>query len=306
MSAKKSKGLKLPISPKILLDTITSTGTQSAKSIKISLVVDVSADPGFLLFAKEALRPLHTDVEIAPTPYFDEAVTVDSGSDLVIVLAASSPVTGDILLRALYAEVPVVIATDDPLETERVAFASNFDLDPRFMVTAADQVDDAAKRHASLFYELGHWMVRKLPDLKLSLARSLEFVREPLADDIIQSTSVQNGVVAAVFFLPGADMPILTLNQAKMLLMIAAAYDAEMSTQRLKELAVILASGFGLRAVARRLVGLVPVFGWAMRGAVGLTGTLAIGEAAKIYFEAGGNPAKIVKNLKPGKGAKRK
>jgi hypothetical protein len=43
------------------------------------------------------------------------------------------------------------------------------------------------------------------------------------------------------------------------------------------------------------------MFGWAMRGAVGFSGTLAIGQAAKAYFEAGGDIAEIVAGLKPGK-----
>jgi hypothetical protein len=41
------------------------------------------------------------------------------------------------------------------------------------------------------------------------------------------------------------------------------------------------------------------MFGWAMRGAVGFSGTLALGEAAKAYFEAGGDIAEILKSIKP-------
>ena len=39
-----------------------------------------------------------------------------------------------------------------------------------------------------------------------------------------------------VVFIPGADMPIMTLNQAKMLLQIAAAYGQPLSAERIKEL----------------------------------------------------------------------
>ena len=127
--------------------------------------------------------------------------------------------------------------------------------------------------------------MRKLPGERLGLARALDFVRDPFVKDATQGIALQNAAVAAVFFLPGTDMPVLTLNQMRLFLQIASAYNAELDIQRLKELAVVLLGGFGFRGIARRLVGLVPVLGWAVRGAVGYTGTLAVGKVAQEYFK---------------------
>jgi uncharacterized protein (DUF697 family) len=80
-------------------------------------------------------------------------------------------------------------------------------------------------------------------------------------------------------------------------LQIAAAYDATIDQQRLKELVVLLLGGFGFRALARRLVGVVPVLGWAIRGGVGYTATLAVGQAAREYFERGGDIKTILEGL---------
>ena len=41
-----------------------------------------------------------------------------------------------------------------------------------------------------------------------------------------------------------------------------------------------IGAGLGLRAVARQLLGLIPVAGWAVQGAVAYAGTRALGEAA--------------------------
>jgi uncharacterized protein (DUF697 family) len=152
-------------------------------------------------------------------------------------------------------------------------------------------------RFQSLFKKLGQWMVRRLPDERLVLARAFDFVRQPFVNNAIQATSLQNAAIAAVFFLPGADMPLLTLNQVKLFLQIGTAYGAELDRQRLKEIALLVAGGLGFRAVARRLVGLIPVFGWAVRGAVGYGGTLAVGKAAQEYFERGGDLGELLSGL---------
>jgi len=72
-----------------------------------------------------------------------------------------------------------------------------------------------------------------------------------------------------------------------MVLGIAAAYGEELTLERARELLGVLAAGFGLRAIARQVVKLVPVGGWAASAAIGYAGTLAMGRAAVLYFERG-------------------
>jgi uncharacterized protein (DUF697 family) len=50
----------------------------------------------------------------------------------------------------------------------------------------------------------------------------------------------------------------------------------------------VLAAGFGLRAVSRQVVKLVPVGGWAAAAAIGYAGTITMGRATVLYFERGG------------------
>ncbi len=61
--------------------------------------------------------------------------------------------------------------------------------------------------------------------------------------------------------MPGADMPLITLNQARMVLQIAAVYGNDLSADRIREVAAVVAGGFGCRALARKLVSLAPVMG---------------------------------------------
>ena len=195
-------------------------------------------------------------------------------------------------------QVQAVVATLRPNLVQEIARENYNEIDLRSIIRPLKLTLRGKELYAHMFDELGGWIVRHMGDSKTSLARAFKFVREHFVRDVIMATSLQNAAIAAVFFLPGADMPLLTLNQAKMFLKIAAAYGAELDNERLKELAVLLASGFGLRAVSRKLVGLVPMFGWAMRGSVGYGGTYALGNAAKVYFEGEGDFAKIAENLK--------
>lgn len=150
-------------------------------------------------------------------------------------------------------------------------------------------IDDAAA--AALDRRMGEWVVAACREKRLALALSFPFVRKPLSLEAVSATSLQNAGIGLVLFIPGADMPLMTLNQAKMLLQIAAAYGEPMSAARVKELAAIVAGGFACRSVARQVAGAVPAIGWAVKAGVGYAGTKAMGLAAIEYFERGGNIA---------------
>ena len=124
---------------------------------------------------------------------------------------------------------------------------------------------------------------------RLAFAVSFPFMRRSLARDAVQATSLQNAGIGLVPLIPGADLPIMTLNQAKMVLQIAAAYGHEMDKDRLKELAAVVGGAYACRTLARELVELVPVLGFAIRSGVAYGGTAALGYAVIEYFEGGEN-----------------
>jgi len=136
---------------------------------------------------------------------------------------------------------------------------------------------------------MGEWIIEACREKKLAFALAFPFVRRPLSVDAVNATSMQNAGVGLVMFIPGADMPIMTLNQAKMLLQIAAAYGEPLGVERVKELAAVVGGAFALRTAARQVVAVVPGLGWAVKAAIGYTGTQAMGRAAIEYFEGGGN-----------------
>ena len=145
----------------------------------------------------------------------------------------------------------------------------------------------------SLSERMGGWVIAACNDKRLAFALAFPFVRKPLSLEAVNSTALQNAGVGLLVIIPGADMPVMTLNQAKMLLMIAAAYGEELNMERVKELAALVGGAFACRAVARQLVAFVPALGWAVKAAIGYTGTVAMGRAAIEYYEDGATLGKL-------------
>jgi uncharacterized protein (DUF697 family) len=126
----------------------------------------------------------------------------------------------------------------------------------------------------------------KLKENGTSLASRLPVLRPAVCKQLIAQTAKRNALISAAIFIPGVDMPVLTLNQMRLVLRIALAYGEDVDRNRAAELLGVVGAGFGFRTVARELLDLVPVAGWAVKGGVSYAGTRAVGEAAVRYFEA--------------------
>ncbi|HDZ59156.1 MAG TPA: hypothetical protein ENH44_00025, partial [Actinobacteria bacterium] len=100
------------------------------------------------------------------------------------------------------------------------------------------------------------------------LAAGLPVLREATCEHLISRTARQNGVIGMLFIIPGADMPVMTLNQAKMVLRMAAAHGEPVGVERALELLGVVGSGLGFRTLARQAVCALPGPGWALKGGV--------------------------------------
>jgi uncharacterized protein (DUF697 family) len=192
---------------------------------------------------------------------------------LVVVLAGATRPDDEELLRAAgRARTPAIAVQTGPDASLDVPYVLATDVVP-CPPGAGFPVDDIARAIAHRLGERGTSLAARLPALRQHVCREL-----------ISSFSRKNGVVGAAIFVPGADLPVLTLNQIRLVLRIAAAHGEEIDNERLPEVLATLGSGFALRAVARQALGVVPVAGWAVKGAVAYAGTRALGEAALRWF----------------------
>jgi uncharacterized protein (DUF697 family) len=120
-------------------------------------------------------------------------------------------------------------------------------------------------------------------------AERLPALRQAVVEQTISKFARQNGILGAAIFIPGADLPALTLNQIRMVFRIAAAYGEQIDRDRALEILAVVGAGLGFRAVAREALGFIPGVGWAIKGGIAYAGTRALGTAAAAYFEAGGH-----------------
>lgn len=126
--------------------------------------------------------------------------------------------------------------------------------------------------------------IAAFPDLRVRLGRQFPVLRAEAASREIHATAQQNAVVGAMP-VPGADLPVMTANQVKLVLRLATIHDQHLGPERLAEVLATVGGGVALRAAARQLAKFVPGPGWLLGGAMGYSGTLAMGKAAQAYFQ---------------------
>jgi len=127
-------------------------------------------------------------------------------------------------------------------------------------------------------------VARRLGDAGPALAADLPSLRDAVAAELINGSARRNAFLAAGLFVPGLEMPALTLSQVRLVMSLARAHGLEAGRDRALEVLGVVGAGYGFRTIARQALDLVPVAGWAVKGAVAYSGTKALGEAAHRLF----------------------
>lgn len=138
-------------------------------------------------------------------------------------------------------------------------------------------------------------ILTKYPKLELALARTFPLLRSGITQHIVARVSRENAlfslvtalpnVVPNLFELPWAvgefatDTAFLTMNQIRMALSLAAAHGHTVGyTEQKAQIAAIAAGAFGWRAIARELIGKIPLGGGLIpKAAVSFAGTYVVG-----------------------------
>jgi len=254
--------------------------------------------------------------------------------ELDIGLMASTP-EGYQAMESLFA--PAWLTDADRAEALRTVHAADgaqrerFDFilaQPGIPLPANGYLFDAGNKDL-----LARTIVSDHHDLELSLARRYPIFRRQVADKIIQRVSRENAlfslatalpnVIPTVVDLPWAvgefatDTAFLTMNQIRMALLMAAAHGHVIGyTEQKAQLAVIVAGAFGWRAIARELVGKIPLGGGLIpKAAIAYAGTYVVGlglekvnrtgsglsrrEEKDAYLDAFAKGKDVVKELAP-------
>ncbi len=308
--------MKLPIDVAAVINAATDLESARTTPVSVSVLIDDTAPGDVAAHVRTAFLGAGSHARVTIGYFAGPAFEPYSGDDMAVIVAGTSEDVGARAAAIRAAGVPVMVVTSLPSLVGDLASAFGNPIPEGDLVApkasvpeqgdaagvdgaegapahaeadidAPIAIDEAAA--ASLDRRMGEWVVAACREKRLALALAFPFVRRPLSLEAVNATSLQNAGIGLVAFIPGADLPLMTLNQAKMLLQIAAAYGQPMSAARAKELAAVVAGGVACRNVAREVAGVVPGIGWAVKAAVGYAGTFAMGQAAVEYFERGGN-----------------
>jgi uncharacterized protein (DUF697 family) len=195
-------------------------------------------------------------------------------ADVYVHVLAGEPGGEDeaLLRRARRAHVPVIAIVVGPGGDYPVPY-----------VLATDVMAVAAGRAFPL-ETIARAIAARLGEHGAPLAARVPLLREAVSEQLVESFALKNGLVGAAVWIPGADLPVLALNEIRLVLRLAQAYGEESGVERLPELVATVGAAFGLRALARGFLGRVTVAGWAVKGGVAYGGTRALGEAARARF----------------------
>lgn len=262
--------------------------------VRLAIAVEIDTADPLLVALEEVLTPRTATASCDVGVVGESAPQLRRDTDVVVgVLGGGSPAMVEYLESARALDIRVVTIL---LEGEGTATAGRVRQPLDDFLTGRD-AETLVREH------LGAWLADRMPKKRLALAAGFDFLRSCVANEFVKSTAWQNALIGGVVIIPGADMPLMTGNQAKMVLQIAAAYGEKLDTERAKELLAVVGGGFAFRAIARQLLDLVPGFGWALKAGIGYTGTIAMGKAAILYFEDGADLGTVVAQLRTGAAA---
>lgn len=283
--------MALPVDVRDVMRSGTRFVAEREQPVRITVLVEVDAPDVLIDELRLQLRPATAgaslQIEVAE---LGRTIALAPGTEVVIAVAGS----GNVGLREALAgprrgQVPVVVVAlgDVAREGELAAAIAQPTADLIVRGAPGEVID-----------RLGTWLSDNMGSKRLALAHNFAFVRRAVAEEAMKTTAWQNGLIGSVTPIPGADMPIMTANQIKMLLQIAAAYGQPLGVERVKELIAVVAGGYVLRALARQALAVVPVLGWAIKGGIGYTGTIAMGRTAITYFEEGADISHLTEHLR--------
>jgi small GTP-binding protein len=135
-------------------------------------------------------------------------------------------------------------------------------------------------------------LVGRIAEL-LPAAMQDAFIGQQHADEELKEKRIRAliyskaAVAAGVAFvpIPIADILVLTPIQIAMVTAIGYLHGIEVTGERAAELMGVVGAGIGFREAARQIVKLIPGYGSAISASIAFAGTVALGEAAHLWFK---------------------
>lgn len=246
---------------------VLKAGRAAHDSLDAPLILLVLVDDGaprdLVLAVRDALSAQRTNGEVAVCSLGAFATRQGAFDGCILLCGDNVALAGNAAQTIARRGIPVALVAETALAIPDVKTADEL---PIASICAASP-DRALEK-------LARWLVTSC-DKHLAIAANFEFCRDEEVRRLTNECALQNAAVGAFGLIPGADLPVMTANQSKLALQIAAVYGHDLNLARVGELAGVVGAGFAWRAIARQALSFVPGVGWLVKAAIGYAGTQA-------------------------------
>lgn len=249
-----------------------STLRDSDEPVRVAVFVDRSATPFLVNTVREAFVPQTTSALVRVSALGAGPIEVKADTDISLVISCGSAGLEEAVQQIVVAGAPTCVLTESSVEAPFI----EGDTPMLGLISSTNKVH--------LLETLARWILDRT-DKMTAFASNFPFMRIAASNRIITSCALTNLATGALTFIPGSDMPVMTLSQVGMLLDLAAVFGKPVRIERAYEVAAVVASGFVWRACSRAAARRVPRMGFIVKGMIAAAGTVAVGRGLMAVYE---------------------
>ncbi len=114
-------------------------------------------------------------------------------------------------------------------------------------------------------------------DKDVPCAANFAFCRDAATARLVSKCAARNAFMSVADFIPGAGMPLMTMNQINLCFDMAACYGQGLSVSRVPEVVAVACAGFAYRWAARTASRFMPALSLVLQAGFAYGGTLVTG-----------------------------
>ena len=143
-----------------------------------------------------------------------------------------------------------------------------------------------ASEHGPLLERLATTILEST-EKTVSFAANFAFFRETATARLVSKAAARNALMGVADFIPGAGMPLMTMNELNLAFDIAASHGQGLSPARIPEVIVVIAAGFVYRKFAHGLCRAIPSLSLVWKAGAAYAGTIVTGRVLADHFSYG-------------------
>lgn len=293
--------MALPIDPGKVKRVADKIQKQIDVELAIEIFVDNTCNKEFLESIKDYFEAADRSVQIYYKDVSARSITLSQDASFAVIIAGQDANCASVYNILSQSGIVKIVVCANPvdfisnLEENIINYNKNEIICPDLITYSRDASDPElinfddynGAMDINIKAKLADFAYRASETMEIAYAQMFPFLRGRIADNIIYTCSLENGGIGIIKILPGADMPLMTINQIRMLLQLAAVYGYKINEDRVLEIISIVAAAFGMRYISNKVKKSAPIPKFIVDGTFGVSATVVLGNLAKEYFASG-------------------